>query len=100
MVSGKKISDKQIQVFNFRLDLAKSEKLPVVIHCMEDNYVLQTCSNMMTHKLQTEHHVHWHCFSGKMPEDFLAIKGAFRNTKFGISPFLLISADLPIGSIG
>lgn len=28
-------------------------------------------------------------------EDFLAIKGAFRNTKFGISPFLLMTNKYP-----
>ena len=49
---------------------------------------------MMTKKLNTEHHVHWHCVSGKM-EDFLAIKGAFPNTKFGISPFLLMPKKYP-----
>ena len=76
------------------LDLAKSEKLPIVIHCRGDNYVLLTCLNMMKKKLNTEHHVHCHCFSGKM-KDFLVIKGAFPNTKFRISPFLLMPNKYP-----
>ena len=58
------------------------------------NIIFRSCLNMMTHTLNTEHHVHWHCFSGKM-EDFLAIKGAFHNTKFGISPFLLMPNKYP-----
>lgn len=80
VVKERKISNKQIQAFDFKLDLAKCEKLPIVIHCRGVNYVLRTCLNMMTKKLNREHHIHWHCFSGTM-EDFLAIKGAFPNTK-------------------
>ncbi len=56
---------RQTELFQFQLDLARDEGLPVVIHCRDkgSGQAAAKCLQMMRATLERDHHVHRHCFT-------------------------------------
>ncbi|CAC5386659.1 tatD [Mytilus coruscus] len=86
---GDKDLREQIKVLRMQFELAKSNNLPMVIHCRGGENKTSRCLDIMTESLDKEHRAHWHCFSEDKKE-YENIKRCFPITKFGISPLLLI----------
>ncbi|CAG2228579.1 tatD [Mytilus edulis] len=83
----------QVKVLRVQLELARDCKLPVVIHCRGKN-ITDRCLDIMSEILDRDHGVHWHCFS-QDKRTYENIKRCFPNTKFGISPLLLMEDTYP-----
>ncbi|XP_063447120.1 3'-5' ssDNA/RNA exonuclease TatD-like [Mytilus trossulus] len=90
---GEKDMREQVKVLRVQLELARDYKLPVVIHCRGKN-ITARCLDIMSEILDRDHGVHWHCFS-QDKRTYENIKRCFPNTKFGISPLLLMEDTYP-----
>ena len=86
--------DKQLNVFENQLLLAKAKQLPVVIHCRGDEVIQNKCLSMLHKILDSQHPVHKHCFNENI-SSYYKWKELFPNCKFGISPFLLMEHKYP-----
>lgn len=84
----------QSSIFEAQLKVAKKRNLPVVIHCRGDQRIQSLCLDILCNNLSTDHAIHWHCFNSSL-EDYKIKKLAFKNSKFGISPFLLMDNKYP-----
>ncbi|CAC5426097.1 tatD [Mytilus coruscus] len=91
LVQGDKDLREQIKVLRVQLELIKSNHLTVVVHCRGGENITSMCLDIMTETLAREHGVHLHCFI----KEYENIKRCFPNTKFGISPLLLIDDKYP-----
>ncbi|XP_063436457.1 uncharacterized metal-dependent hydrolase HI_0454-like [Mytilus trossulus] len=90
---GEKDIREQVKVLRVQLELARDYKLPVVIHCRGKN-ITARCLDIMSEIMDRDHGVHWHCFS-QDKTTYENIKRCFPNTKFGISPLLLMEDTYP-----
>jgi TatD DNase family protein len=86
---GNKNIDRQIKIFDEQLNIANQKKLPVIIHCRGGQNMMELCLHSLKSILDKNHRIHWHCFDGNV-HNYHNIKQEFPNTKFGISPFLLM----------
>ncbi|CAC5379689.1 tatD [Mytilus coruscus] len=91
---GDKDLREQIKVLRVQLELAKSNYLPVVTHCRGGENIASRYLDIMTESLDRGHGVHWHCFS-EDKKKYENIKRCLPNTKFGISPLLLMDDKYP-----
>lgn len=80
--------------FEAQLKVAKKRNLLVVIHCRGDQRIQSLCLDILSNNLSTDHSIHWHCFNSSL-EEYKTKKLAFKNSKFGISPFLLKDNKYP-----
>ena len=79
-----------MELFQFQLDLAQDEGLPVIIHCRDkgSGQAAAKCLQMMRATLKKDHCFHHHCFTGslKQAQEWLS---QFPNCTFGLSPLIL-----------
>lgn len=85
---------KQVDVLEDQLKIAKERNKSVVIHCRGNSTIQDICLTTLQKELNREHKIHWHCFNGSH-SDYIKRKDAFPNSKFGISPFLLLDEKYP-----
>ncbi|XP_063448516.1 3'-5' ssDNA/RNA exonuclease TatD-like [Mytilus trossulus] len=90
---GEKDMREQVKILRVQLELSRDCKLPVVIHCRGKN-ITARCLDIMSEILVRDHGVHWHCFS-QDKRTYENIKWCFPNTKFDISPLLLMEDTYP-----
>lgn len=85
---------RQVEVFQQQLQLAKSTKLPVVIHCRGNEEMNNRCLTTLEKTLDRNHHIHRHCFTENF-ETYRKWKKAFPDCKFGVSPLLFRTDRCP-----
>ncbi len=81
---------RQEELFQFQLDLARDEELPVIIHCRDkgSGQAAAKCLQMMRATLKREHRIHRHCFTGPL-EEAQEWMSHFPNCVFSLSPLIL-----------
>ena len=84
----------QSATFEAQLKIAKKKNLPVVIHCRGEQRIQILCLDILSNNLPSDYHIYWHCFNTNT-DDYRRKKTAFPNSKFGISPFLLMEDKNP-----
>jgi Tat protein secretion system quality control protein TatD with DNase activity len=86
--------DRRTQIFDEQLSIANQKKLSVIRHCRGGQNMMELCLHSLKSILDKHHIIHWHCFDGN-GHNYHNIKQEFPNTKFGISPFLLMDEQHP-----
>ena len=60
--TSKRDIERQAEVFENQLQIAKGKHIPVVIHCRGDEQLNDLCLSVMVKTLPKDHHIHRHCF--------------------------------------
>lgn len=87
--------DRQEDFFRRQVLLARSFRLPIIIHCRGDVDLYLQLVEILKSALPSNHPIHFHCFSGH-PTVYSGLTEYFTNIVFGITPFIFIRSNVQL----